>query len=95
MTIKQNTKKRAPLNRVGYDPMEKTTQPFTRAFRMLSIENRAIVSRVIRERCNLSQPYFSMKKTGVRGLTEYEEMVVRTTFKCFNIDAFTGETIQN
>lgn len=94
MQVKNNTKKRVHKNKGIYRMEEKKVMPFAKAFGNLKIDDGKTVKSVICELCKLSSNYFNMKKNGDRGLTEYEERVIRSTFQCFNIDAFTGETIQ-
>ncbi len=95
MTTQNNTQKRVYKNKGIYLLEEKEIMPFFRAFGNLKGDDQAAVKEVICKLCKWSSTYFSYKKTGARGLTYKEQRVVKSAFQCFNIDAFTGETIQN
>ena len=95
MNIQNNTKKRVYPNKGLYKIEEKEIKPFERAYGNLKGDDQSVVRDVICIHCGWSKTYFSFKKTGARGLTYKEQRIVKTAFQCFNIDAFTGETIQN
>lgn len=94
MTSESNTTKAVPKFKAGYSVEEKKIMPFAMAYNSLGRINQKVAKSVICDMCKLTNGYFSHKKNGIRGLNQYEIEVVKSTFKCFNIDAFTGETIQ-
>ena len=94
MEAETNTQKGVQKKRSSYRMDEKQIRPFDRAYDQLKINEAQSVKKVICDLCDLSDAYFSMKKSGKRGVTFYEESVIRATFQCFGIDAFTGEPIK-
>lgn len=74
-------------------------RPFRAALGKLSINDHAIVKRVIIARCKWSPVSFTQKADGERGLTDKNQnkknefQVVESTLRCFGINAWTGETI--
>lgn len=74
-------------------------EKFVAAFNNLRRGEAMIVKDTIIKRCKWSPQSFSQKMRGVRLLSEYspkrvnEIKVVETTFRAFNLDAWTGEPI--
>lgn len=73
-------------------------QDFSHAFGQLKKADSEIVKKVILEKCKWSPQLWSLKKNGDRQLSKFSDkkineiLVVESTFRAFNLNAFTGET---
>lgn len=66
--------------------------PFVDAYGRLPKADATVVRDVIMNRCKINSPqYFSLIKKGTRGVYKWQKQIIEATFKCYNIDARTGE----
>lgn len=79
---------------IKYKSEKKVIMPFFQAYEHLKLKDAGLLRNTICELCGISSAYFTMKKNGKRGITEQEKKTIEMVFRCFGIDAFTGEPIK-